>query len=99
VVMKTVERVNADEAARNPQRLFDAAEGGRQFVIVNAGDEPGAAVLSAADLTELQDDMELMSVLLVRVAAGPQKSYSHDEVMARFGYTDADLDSASDTCC
>jgi hypothetical protein len=97
--MKTVERVNADDAARDPQRLFDAAEGGRQFVIVNAGDEPVAAVLSMADLTGLTDDLELLSVLLVRAVGGPQQSYSHDEVMARFGYSDADLDSASEACC
>lgn len=96
--MKTVERVNADEAARDPQRLFDAAEGGQQFVIVNKAGEPVSAVLSIADLGDLKDSIELMSVLLVRAVSG-QKSYSHADVMARFGYTDADLDAASEACC
>ncbi len=100
VTMKTVERVNADDAARDPERLFrEAAEGGHRFVIVNAGDVPATAVLSMEDLTDLQDDLELMSVLLVRAVSGDQKSYSHADVMARFGYSDADLDSASEECC
>jgi hypothetical protein len=97
--MKTVERVNADDAARDPQRLFDAAEGGQQFVIVNAGDEPVAFVLSAADVADLQDDLELISVLLVRAVGDTGKRYSHADVMARFGYSQADLDAASEACC
>jgi hypothetical protein len=52
-----------------------------------------------ADLTELKDDLELMSVLLVRAVGGAQKGYTHADVMARFGYSDADLDSASEACC
>ncbi len=96
--MKTVERVNQDEAARDPQRLFEAAEGGQQFVIVNAGDEPVAFVLSAADLTELEDDLQLMSVLLVRAVGDTSKRYSHADVMARFGYSQADLDASSEAC-
>lgn len=98
--MNTVERVTANEAVRDPGRLFrEAAEGGHSFVIVNPDDAPGAAVLSAADLTDLQDDMELMSVLLIRAIGSTGKRYSHDEVMARFGYSQADLDSASEACC
>ena len=38
--------------------------GWARFVIVNAGDVPATAVLSMEDLTDLQDDLELMSVLL-----------------------------------
>lgn len=97
--MKIVEQVSADDAARDPQRLFrEAAEGEQRFVIVNA-DLPATAVLSMAELTELQDDLELMSVLLVRAVADSNKRYSTTDVMARFGYTDADLDSASEACC
>ncbi len=96
--MKTVE-VNADEAARDPGRLFGAAEGGQQFVIVNASGEPIAFVMSAADATDLQDDLELMSVLLVRAVGDTGKRYSHADVMARFGYSQADLDAASEACC
>ncbi|MGV0697445.1 hypothetical protein [Mycolicibacter sinensis] len=98
--MNTVERVSANEAVRDPARLFrEAAEGRHSFVIFNPDDTPEAAVLSAADLTDLQDDVELMSVLLVRAVSNSDKRYSHDDVMARFGYTQADLDSSSEACC
>lgn len=99
VSMKTVERVNADEAARDPQRLFREAAAGEHFAIVNAGDLPATAVLSMTELMELQDDLELMSVLLVRTASDSPKRYSQEDVMARLGFSEADLDAASETCC
>ncbi|MGK2880431.1 MAG: hypothetical protein ACSLE6_06420 [Mycobacterium sp.] len=98
--MNTMESVNADEAARDPQKIFrEAGEGEHRFVIVNDGDVPATAVLSMSDLSELQDDLELMSVLLVRAVNAGGKRYGLDDVMARFGYSDADLDMSSESCC
>lgn len=99
--MKTEEReMNADDAARDPKGLFrEAGEGGQRFVIVNEDGVPAAAVMSMADFNELTDDLELMTALLVRVASGSGKRHTMDDVMARFGYSHADLDAASETCC
>jgi prevent-host-death family protein len=96
------EMISASEAARNPSQLFRAAAEGGRFVIIT-NNTPTAAVVSMeqyrelAELEERREDLKLLALALVRVATDRGRRHNLDDVIAEFGYTDAEIDAADDS--
>jgi prevent-host-death family protein len=95
------EMVSATDAARNPSQLFREAAKGHRFVIIT-NNTPTAAVVSMeqyrelAELEEREEDLKLLTLTLVRIATDRGRRHDLDDVIAEFGYTDAEIDAAED---
>lgn len=95
------EMVSATDAARNPSQLFRAAAEGQRFVIIT-NNTPTAAVVSMeqyrelADLEEREEDLKLLALTLVRVATDRGRRHDLSDVIAKLGYSDAEIDADED---
>lgn len=95
----TRDLISVSEASnRGVSRLVAAAEGGRPQVLLRNSKAVAAVVdMESMDrlqrLDELEDDLRLLSIALVRAAADSGRRYDLDEVLADAGIDPDELDS------
>lgn len=95
------EMVSATDAARNPSQLFRAAAEGRRFVIIT-NNTPTAAVVGMeqyrelAEIEEREEDLKLLALTVARLATDHGRRHDLSDVIAEFGYTDAEIDAAGE---
>jgi antitoxin (DNA-binding transcriptional repressor) of toxin-antitoxin stability system len=86
-----------DASNRGVSRLVTDAENGRPQVLVRNNKVVAAVVgldelARLRNLDELESDLRLLAVALVRTVADNGHRYTFDEVLARSGITRAELD-------
>ncbi len=85
-----------EAASRGISRLAADAEGGYEYVLLR-NSRPVAAVVGVGKLERLQEleqveeDLRLMALALIRVATDGGERVSFDDVVGRFNLTEADL--------
>ncbi|WP_375401093.1 type II toxin-antitoxin system prevent-host-death family antitoxin [uncultured Amnibacterium sp.] len=82
--------VGATEFSRNPRPYIDRASDGESIVILK-GSRPTAVLIDIQTgrrldhLDSLEDDLRLLAVALVRMAADSGKRYDLDDVLGELG--------------
>lgn len=94
----TEDLISITEAnTRGMSRIVTDAENGRAQVLIR-NNKPVAAIVDIDTMRrirrveEMEDDLRLLSIVLVRAAADSGRRYSLEEVMARFGIDPDSLD-------
>jgi len=101
MLTNTDDLVAASEVGRNFGRYTAEVAGGRTVVIVK-NNEPTAALVPMrtmdrlSKLDELEEDLRLWSIALIRSATDSGERYSLDEVAAELGVNLDDLETDED---